>query len=182
MKYVAIALTITAGLVGGAFPARAQSTGAYYATPSWDQTLPDATRFVLLSNFASQAVLDRNTGLTWQRQGIVASSFNAAIAICRESNAGGHYGWRVPAITELQTLMDNSNGVSSVPPAPFEVDGSYNYITTTLDETDVSRFGMLRANASPQNVWSAYRGTNFGRGVAVLCVRGGAGFGPLPGF
>ena len=33
--------------------------GPYYATPSWDQTLPPASRFLVLSNFANNAVLDR---------------------------------------------------------------------------------------------------------------------------
>lgn len=37
------------------------------STPSWDQTLPSATRFIVLSNFASAAVLDLETGLVWER-------------------------------------------------------------------------------------------------------------------
>ena len=54
----------------GANPARAQTTavGPYYATPSWDQTVPCTTsancpRFVVLTNFSSEAVLDRETGV-----------------------------------------------------------------------------------------------------------------------
>ena len=47
----------------------AQTVGAgpYYATPSWDQTLPSNTRFIVLSNMNSAAVLDRETGLVWER-------------------------------------------------------------------------------------------------------------------
>jgi hypothetical protein len=37
------------------------SNGPYYATPSWDQTLPANTRFVVLSNFANAAMLDRGS-------------------------------------------------------------------------------------------------------------------------
>src|SRR5215472_9762541 len=50
-------------------PASAQTSGAgpYYATPSWDQSIPAATRFVVLTNFASAAVLDRETGLVWEK-------------------------------------------------------------------------------------------------------------------
>ncbi|HEY2920960.1 MAG TPA: hypothetical protein VGK77_18415, partial [Candidatus Binatia bacterium] len=46
-----------------ASPAKAQTTaaGPYYANPSWDQQLPASTRFIVLSNWASAAVLDRET-------------------------------------------------------------------------------------------------------------------------
>ena len=42
-------------LVAG--PAWADAVGPYYATPSWDQTLPASTRFIVLSNMAGAAVL-----------------------------------------------------------------------------------------------------------------------------
>ena len=50
-------------------PAAAQTTanGPYYAVPSWDQTLPAAQRFIVLANMNQEAVLDRETGLVWQR-------------------------------------------------------------------------------------------------------------------
>ena len=50
-------------------PAHAQTTanGPYYAMPSWDQQLPASTRFIVLSNWNSEAVLDRETGLVWER-------------------------------------------------------------------------------------------------------------------
>src|SRR5262249_23927325 len=51
----------------GRVRALADGVGRYYATPSWDQTLPASTRFIVLSNFNSQAVLDRETGLVWER-------------------------------------------------------------------------------------------------------------------
>src|SRR5262249_15328144 len=44
----------------------ATANGPYYAEPSWDQMLPASTRFIVLSNFNSEAVLDRETGLVWQ--------------------------------------------------------------------------------------------------------------------
>src|SRR5438034_7075222 len=57
-------------LVGfAANPAGAATTaaGPYYANPSWDQTLPSSTRFIVLSNMNSEAVMDRETGLVWER-------------------------------------------------------------------------------------------------------------------
>jgi hypothetical protein len=50
------------GLASGPAGAATTANGPYYATPSWDQTLPASTRFIVLSNFASEAVLDRETG------------------------------------------------------------------------------------------------------------------------
>jgi hypothetical protein len=61
---------IALALVGfAANPAGAATTaaGPYYANPSWDQTLPSSTRFIVLSNMNSAAVLDRETGLVWEQ-------------------------------------------------------------------------------------------------------------------
>src|SRR5262245_20100473 len=61
-------------VLGGPHSVRAQTTsvGPYYATPSWDQTVPctspsNCPRFVVLANFNSEAVLDRETRLVWER-------------------------------------------------------------------------------------------------------------------
>ena len=56
----AACIMLTAGI-----PASAETVangGTHYATPSWDQTLPASTRFIVLSNFNGKAVLDRETG------------------------------------------------------------------------------------------------------------------------
>ena len=60
-------------MVLGAGPAQAvTSAGPYYAEPSWDQKLQCDTqatcpRFIVLSNWNSEAVLDRETGLVWEQ-------------------------------------------------------------------------------------------------------------------
>ena len=53
-------------LASGPAHAVTTSNGPYYATPSWDQQLQcDTTatcpRFIVLSNWSSEAVLDRET-------------------------------------------------------------------------------------------------------------------------
>ena len=53
--------------------AQTTAPGPYYATPSWDQQLPAATRFIVLSNWNSAAVLDRETGLVWERSPALTS-------------------------------------------------------------------------------------------------------------
>src|SRR4249920_1124741 len=94
-----------------ALPTHAQTTGVgpYYATPSWDQTLPAATRFIVLSNFNSEAVLDRETGLVWQQNPFRAGNTWAAAMQdldfgCIAKTTGGRSGWRLPRLEELQSL------------------------------------------------------------------------------
>src|SRR5690348_14717197 len=41
------------------------AVGTYFVPPASNQTLATNARFVILSNFNSDAVLDRETGLVW---------------------------------------------------------------------------------------------------------------------
>jgi len=90
------------------------AVGPYYATPSWDQTFPAATRFIVLSNMNNEAVLDRETGLVWQRTPILTlnhdnrgiPSINCSLAV-----TGGRQGWRL-RVDEIVTLADTSNNQS----------------------------------------------------------------------
>jgi hypothetical protein len=104
--WVFIAAGTIALAAGSAWAATA--VGPYYATPSWDQTFPASTRFIILTNFNSEAVLDRETGLVWQRSPVSATrvNFNIAITSCANANTGGRSGWRVPQLSEFQTLVD----------------------------------------------------------------------------
>ncbi len=104
--------------------ARAQTVavGPYYALPSWDQKLPATTRFVVLANWDSEAVLDRETGLVWQRQpNNNISNWYAASAYCDLVATGNRRGWRLPSLVELSSLGEyQPNGAFDVPPGhPF---------------------------------------------------------------
>lgn len=99
----------TAGLSVATTVVTAQTVanGPYYATPSWDQTLPVASRFIVLANFSSDAVLDRETGLVWSRSPQAgASNLLGAELKCIGSNRGGRSGWRLPTFPELHSLFD----------------------------------------------------------------------------
>src|SRR5947208_1713602 len=99
----------------GAGPAFADAAGPYYATPSWDQTLPASTRFVVLSNFNSAAVLDRETGLVWERVpstnkfdgGPPIGQFGGLFAKehCGSLTIANRKGWRLPNVHELLSLV-----------------------------------------------------------------------------
>jgi Protein of unknown function (DUF1566) len=143
--------------------ANAQTTavGPYYANPSWDQTLPVATRFIVLSNMNNEAVLDRETGLVWQRTvgGIFGASttpYVGALQLCSESPTGGRQGWRLPSIHELQSLVDPTAAASTVAlPTGHPFLGVPSFITTYWTGTSVADFPAdayfisLQATAGP---------------------------------
>jgi hypothetical protein len=88
----------------------ASGNGPYYAEPSWDQKLLAATRFVVLTDSNSEAVLDRNTGLVWEKSPNKWAyvDWSKAKLQCINKNIGGQKGWRLPAVAELASLLDRS--------------------------------------------------------------------------
>jgi hypothetical protein len=119
---------IVAGLLMSPRFARAQTTavGPYYATPSWDQSILCATtsncaRFVVLSNMRGEAVLDRETGLVWERTpDTVRVSWEQSRFACANKAVGGVRGFRLPSIHEATTLLTETSGLP--PGHPFNVD------------------------------------------------------------
>jgi hypothetical protein len=154
-------------VASAAVPGHAQTTanGPYYATPSWDQTLPAASRFVVLSNFANGAVLDRETGLVWWTTDLGSYSYNGVQTLCSASSLGGRYGWRIPTYAELLSINDNIGATGS----PF------NYGKSN---------GIFYWSATPAwgytntiNLWSFVGEGAYGSaGVSahLICVRGGS--------
>jgi hypothetical protein len=151
-------------------PALADSVGPYYATPSWDQTLPATTRFIVLSNFASVAVLDRETGLVWERgPGPISLNWVDASSHCVGLSLGGRKGWRLPTVQDLASLIDPTQLNPALPPGhPFFV--LFAHYWSATDARD------------PQIAWSV----DFGNGNMDMtpkvnpinfawCVRGGPG-------
>ena len=126
-------------LVLGAFaivvPEGAQavtSTGSYYAEPSWDQKLPASTRFVVLSDWNSEAVLDRNTGLVWEKAPSSAiEHWNAARITCinkmSEARRAGAYppfqNWRALWIRPWQRRARPSRRAIPLPTSRFPAIG-----------------------------------------------------------
>jgi uncharacterized protein DUF1566 len=155
--------------------AEAQTTavGPYYATPSWNQTLActapaSCPRFVVLSNFNSDAVLDRETGLVWERSPDTTElTWREAQFHCISRAVSNRYGWRLPHIQELASLIDPS--VNFLPAGhPFSVvQGRFYWSGTDVHD-------------EPFNAWVAILGGNFGvipKSISRLawCVRGGQG-------
>jgi len=168
--------------------AQTTAVGPYYATPSWDQTLASNVRFVVLANFNNEAVLDRETGLVWQRAaGSIAFTWFAAQSACINLPAGPRMGFRLPTIQELFSLVDTgASGPPFLPTNPFlnvqwSADGgSGNYWSAT------SLQKYWRGNRPDCDNGACAWVMNFGtagygpvnkdqtNGGLVWCVRGGA--------
>jgi hypothetical protein len=172
-----LAATVLA-LVSGV--SRADSkTAPYYAMPSWDQQLAASTRFLVLPNWidanfplGGAAVLDRETGLVWERSPSASSfSWYAAHDHCINLNVGSRGGWRLPTVQELRSLVDptvpavpalpTGHPFANVQAAPYvywsatDADAVYAWFVTFQD-----RVGGLSGKANQSLAW---------------CVRGGQG-------
>jgi len=164
--------------------ARAQITeaGPYFAMPSWDQQIPAAQRFIILSNWVDKnfpsggaAVLDRETGLVWERQPPRANanvSWATAFELCKLSTTGGLSAWRLPAWEELASLsvIDPVNENNNLPDGnPFVgvVGPSFWTATTVEDNTAEAYIFLFGPNSEGVSAQS-----KSGNNAAVWCVRG----------
>ena len=103
-------LLLVAAIVSNVHEGVAQSgPGPYLATPAWDQTIPGVKRFLILTNFNSEAVLDYETGLVWERTpNKELFNWYSAVAACAHRKTGGRMGWRLPSVAEFTSLLDPS--------------------------------------------------------------------------
>jgi len=171
----AAVLIVSARLAG----AQTTAAGPYYAVPSWDQTIACTTaascpRFVVLSNMNSDAVLDRETGLVWEKNPSSADILAPQVGTtCAQRTTGDRKGWRPPTLPELQSLLEPSKGNPALPDGhPFTNIqlGFAAYWTTTPDQsTPGFVFGVGFADGTASSL-------NASIGDARLwCVRGGGG-------
>ena len=161
------------------------SAGPYYATPSWDQTLACTTlttcpRFIVLSNMNSDAVLDRETGLVWEKSPSTEGvTWFIAQDHCNELSKGNRMGWRLPTLQELASLFDPSVAFNELAlPAghPFEnVQTSTTYwsATTTVGNNATVAWNVpFVGGAGPGSASKGFFS------FLVWCVRGGQGVDP----
>ena len=150
-------------------------------TLRWDQHLPAAQRFIVLAAFNSEAVLDKNTGLVWERSpDSPPKNWYGTDLLCIDKIIGGQKGWRLPSIPELTSLIAPSGGAPPLPPDhPFlnVKPGVYWSATTvvghipfsTVDEDRSSAWGV-DFSFRPGPVGGYGKTSNFSHS---WCVRGG---------
>jgi hypothetical protein len=146
-------------------------------TKNRNKDLPAAQRFVILSAFTNDAVLDKATGLVWEKSPQTTSAkWTVARRTCTEKNVGGQNGWRLPSLEELSGLVDSSVAPPSLalPPGhPFLAVRSAVYWSST------------RPGEDPKGAWGVHFGLgggatfiNWAHSVQVWCVRDGMEAGP----
>jgi hypothetical protein len=77
-------------------------------------------------------VLDRATGLLWQ-QTLDPEMYSWRDALARCAGLGA--GWRMPSLTELQTIVEDTDEYPASDPAAFPGTPSVDFWTSTLDAT-----------------------------------------------
>lgn len=120
---------------------------------------------------AGEGILDRETGLVWERSpGNSSLTWDAAKHHCRNIRTGGRHGWRMPAIEELLSLY------SSEPNFPFTNLGRSKFWSSTTGYQTEGHTEALLVTATP---WiNPTQGQSTGTKERVWCVRGG--FAGLP--
>jgi hypothetical protein len=154
-----------------------EASGSAAATlPSWDKAIPNgASRFRVLSQFGGEAVLDRETGLVWQRSpsSVSSSEWASSIALCIGTAIGGRRGWRLPSAWELMTLKDPAQANPALPPNhPFQdVAVGTIYWTSTAAAGDAGGALALTFTSGGQGIITTNKTTMGLR----WCVRGPGG-------
>ena len=56
----------------------------------------------------NNTITDNNTGLMWEKHGVIRDNWNAAKNHCSSSSVGTHNNWRLPTVDELADIVDYS--------------------------------------------------------------------------
>ena len=134
---------------------------------SWDHKINDVTkRFIVLPAFGSQAVLDKETQLVWQRS-VPANSTNwsSAMSQCFYSGAGGRLGWRLPSFPELTSLVGSGGALPAGHPFTNVLSQDLFWSSTdhSFEPTSAHIKQLLGSYAGAASKAAGYR---------YLCVRG----------
>ena len=143
------------------------------AMKSQVKPLPAVQRFVILPAFNSEAVLDKESGLVWERSPQTTSArWVVARRTCIEKNVGGHKGWRLPSLEELTSLVDPS----IAPPGPTLPTG---HPFLTVQSTVY--WSATRVDEDARGSWAIHFGLgggatfiNWAHSIPSWCVRDGA--------
>jgi hypothetical protein len=149
------------------------------ANPSWNQKLPCTTktncpRFVVLSDWNNKAVLDRETGLIWEKSPSTSVfKWEHAQSHCNKLKTGGRLGWRLPTLQELASLVDTTQANPALPAGhPFTNVQLFFYWSATSLANDRSAAWEVVFDDGSLTSDDKRLESNF------WCVRGGQGVNP----
>ena len=156
----------------------------WFATPadavpleSWDNKIPNANaRFKVLNEFNGAAVLDKETGLVWEKSPQTGTtSWGRARFDCLGKTTGNRKGWRLPSVHELWSLVDPSlafPGPTIQPGHPFtNVQSDWYWSASTVADEATTAWGVpfhdgivdiTFLKTDPHPVWCVRGGQNHG--------------------
>ncbi len=158
--------------------------------PTWSRILPandgdpatgcGSSRFDCVLGGA--AVLDKETGLVWERSPHSAEAlpWKSAIAFCTIASTGKRRGWRLPTVEELSSLLEADEPQVGPPGPPIKI----GTLPAGHPFSSVGSIGYWSSTSHPGNTADAWvvlfdYGTivnvpkNLGQ--SIWCVRGGQG-------
>ena len=145
-----------------------------FIPPAWWHMLQTADRFPVVMNAA--AVLDRETGLVWEKDALFGGSnldWFQAQAACYEKILGDRGGWRLPTMEEVMSLVGGPGGIEVPPGSPFNVTLDHGWTITTEAGNPTNAWffhfeaGFVTTNPKTDTgTWTAQ---------GAWCVRGGHG-------
>ena len=174
---LALARATTAGPLDPPGPVGSTMRTLDQLLPSWGQTLSstggcNSQRFTCV--LANEAVLDKETGLVWQRTPeIDAVGWYLASDSCPQYGLGAREGWRLPSRQELQSLREVGNQSQWLPAGhPFTLGTSAAFWSSTSDDQTPSKAWLVAFDNSindsslfknsgvlPQRFWCVRGGT-----------------------
>ena len=173
-------LSISLFILALSLSAALATAGDFYVVPvkpqfkSWDTKIEDTSRFKLVLD--DEAVLDRETGLVWEKSPLsVSMSWANTVYSCYGNLDGGRSGWRLPTIEELSSLIDYTQSNPALPSNhPFENIFQDYYWSITSSPYDVSSALVIDLSTG---VYTHAPKTN--ELIHRWCVRGGYGLDPI---
>jgi hypothetical protein len=134
---------------------------------AWSTKLPPSRRFTLVLD--SAAVLDNETGLVWQRVPSTSSTgLSLALLNCAAAGTGGRRGWRIPVLSELLSLVDDSRAMPALPVGhPFILGATPDFWTFTRAPDNSSLGYLVTFDNGGLNLLATSTTLRF------WCVRGG---------
>lgn len=155
--------------VGVTLAAKPDNTSTQTDLKSWSAVIPVSVRFVVLSSFSNQAVLDQETGLVWEKSpSAITDSWGNQRTSCTNRSFGGHLGWRLPSVVELLSLVDPTQSSPSLPLGhPFTSVQVSSYWTATISATSNTTDAWL-LNLANGSVGES----NMNTIIYAWCVRG----------
>lgn len=126
VRFLLVILVVGLGVAGFQFltgPTSQKDALIADIIKNWQEAHPSAERFLILSEFRDEAVLDKDTSLIWEIAPQATSvTWNEARLTCAKRVTGGQRGWRLPAPAEMRSLVGPAvdSPIPNIPPGhPF---------------------------------------------------------------